>query len=168
MLFAFTCLAQAVTPEPEIADIFYRLDGYKLVPLERQQAEIHGDAHGFIVMSMKTAAEFPGAKSPVRFSSGHLDFVVRSVIPVTAIDPNTIYSLRKLNSKKKSRELVIMSGHTSPVGMSTTRTPAEGMLQVEFSSYGSSSLKMTTGELEPGEYAVGKPYGPAVFCFGVD
>jgi hypothetical protein len=168
MLFAVACAAQTAAPEPEMADIFYRLDGDKLVPLERQAAEIHGGAHGFIVMSMKTASEFPGARSPVRFRSGRLDFVVRSVIPVTAVDPNTIYCLRKLNTKKKSRELVIMSGHASPVGMSTTTTPAYGMLPVEFSRYGNSSLKMTTGDLPPGEYAVGKPYGPAVFCFGVD
>ena len=166
-LFGLACLAQTL-PEPEMADIFYRLDGNKLVPLERQAAAIHGGAHGFIVMGMKTSSEFPGAKSPVRFSGGHIDFVVRSVIPLTAIDPNTIYCLRKLNPKKKTRELVIMSGHASPVGASTTMTPAQGILPVEFSRYGNSSLKMTTGELAPGEYAVGKPYGPAVFCFGID
>ena len=164
-----TCVAQTAVPEPEMADIFYRLDGDKLIPLERQAAAIHGNAHGFIVMSMKTASEFPGSKSPVRFKSGgHLDLIVRSVIPTTAVDPNTLFVLRKLNSKKKTRELVIMSGHAQPFGASTTMTPAEGVLPVEFSRYGSSSLKMTTGELAPGEYAVGHPYGPAVFCFGLD
>jgi hypothetical protein len=169
VLLAIVVLAQTSTPlEPEMADIFYRLDRDKLIALERQAAAIKGSAHGFIVMGMKTASEFPGAKSPVRFSSGHLDLVVRSVIPVTAIDPNTIYCLRKLNPKKKTRELLIMSGHASPVGATTTTTPAQGVLPVAFSRYGNSSLKMTTGELAPGEYAVGKPYGPAVFCFGVD
>jgi hypothetical protein len=169
MVLAVTCVAQSAIPEPEMADIFYRLDGDKLIPLERQAAAIHANAHGFIVMSMKTASEFPGARSPVRFKSGgHLDLIVRSVIPVSVIDPNTIYCLRKLNPKKKTRELIIMSGHAQPFGASTTTTPAEGVLPVEFSQYGSSSLKMTTGELPPGEYAVGHPYGPAVFCFGVD
>ena len=120
-------------------------------------------------MSMKTVSEFPGAKSPIRFKSGeHLDLIVRSVIPVSAFDPNTIYCLRKLNPKKKTRELVMMSGHAQPFGASATTTPAEGVLPVEISRYGSSSLKMTTGELARGEYAVGHPDGPAVFCFGVD
>jgi hypothetical protein len=169
MTLALACVAQSAMPEPDMADIFYRLDGDKLIPLERQAAAIHGSAHGFIVMSMKTASEFPGAKSPVRFkSSQHLDLIVRSVIPVSAIDTNTIYCLRKLNPKKKMRELIITSGHIQPFGVSTTTTPAEGVLPVEFSRFGSSSLKMTTGELAPGEYAVGHPYGPAVFCFGVD
>ncbi len=166
---ALACVAQLATPEPEIADIFYRLDGDKLAPLERQAAAFHSSAHGFIVMSMKTVSEFPGARSPIRFKRGeHLDLVVRSVIPVSAIDPNTVYCLRKLTSKKKTRELIMMSGHAHPFGGSATTGPAEGMLPVEISTYGSSSLKMTTGELAPGEYAVGHPYGPALFCFGVD
>lgn len=169
MVLALTCVAQSVLPEPEMADIFYRLDGGKLVPLERQAAAFHSNAHGFIIMSMKTVSEFPGAKSPIRFKSGeHLDLLVRSVIPVFAIDPNTTYCLQKLNPKKKTRELIMASGHAQPFGGSATSTPAEGLLPVEFSRYGSSSLKMTTAELTPGEYAVGHPSGPAVFCFGVD
>ena len=152
-----------------MADIFYRLDEGKLVPLERQAAAFHGSAHGFVMMSMKTAAEFPGAKSPVRLTSGqHLEFIVRSLFSVSSVDPSTLYSLRKLDSKKTKRELVMMSGHASPLGASATSTPAEGVLPVEFSRYGASSLKMTTGQLAPGEYAVGRPYGPSVFCFGVD
>jgi hypothetical protein len=89
-------------------------------------------------------------------------------MPVSAIDPNTIFCLRKLKPKRKSRELVMMSGHASPLGASTTTMPAEGVLPVDFSRYGTSSLKMTTTGLAPGEYAVGHPYGPAVFCFGID
>jgi hypothetical protein len=169
LMLAFTCLSQNAALEPDIAEIFYRLDHDKLVPLERQAAALKGGAHGFIVMSMKTSSEFPGGKSPVRFKSGEkLDLIVRSAVPVSAVDPNIIYYLRKLNAKKKTRELVMMSGHASPLGLSTTTTPAEGVLPVDFTRYGSSSLKMTTGELAPGEYAVGRPYGPAVFCFGVD
>lgn len=45
-----------------------------------------------------------------------MDLIVRSVIPTSAIDPNTIFVLRKLSSKKKTRELVIMSGRASPLG----------------------------------------------------
>ena len=168
MVLALSGLAQTAVPEPDIADIFYRLEGDKLVALERQAASLQGKAHGFIIMTMKTTSEFPGAKSSIRFKSGHLDLIVRSAIPISAVDPNTIYCLRRLNPKKKTRELVMASGHVSPLGASTTATPGEGVLPVDFSRYGSSSLKMTTNELAPGEYAVGRPYGPAVFCFGVD
>jgi hypothetical protein len=166
---ALACLAQTAAPGPEMADIFYRLDGSSLVPLERQAPSTRSNSHGFFVMNMATVSEFPGARSPVRFKSGErLDFVVRTVVPVCAVDPNTVYGLRKQDTKKKTRELPIMPGRFSPLGTSTTSTPAEGILPVESSRYGSSSLKMTTGELAPGEYAVGHPHGSAMFCFGVD
>ena len=89
--------------EPDTAEVFYGLENSKLVPLERQTATIHGKASGFIVMSMKSSSEFPGGKSPIRFRSGEpLDFVVRSVLALSAVDPNTLYSLRRLDEKKKS------------------------------------------------------------------
>ena len=169
MAITLACLAQADVPEPDVADVFYRLDAGSLVPLERQAATFHGSAHGFVVMSMKSAAGFPGAKSPVRFKSGqHVELIVRSQLSASVVDPNTLYSLRKLESKKKTRELVMMSGHASPLGTSSTSNPAEGVLQVDFSKFGTSSLKMDAGVLAPGEYAVGRFYGSAVFCFGVD
>jgi hypothetical protein len=84
----------------------------------------------------------------LRFKSGkRLDFVVRTVVQVFAVDPNTVYRLRKPDSKKKTWELPIMSGHFSPFGTSATATPAEGILPIVFLSNGSSSLKMTTASL---------------------
>jgi len=169
LVVAVACFAQSANPEPDIADIFYLLDSTKLTPLERQSATFHGSAHGFIVMSMKSSSEFAGDRSPVRLKGGlPLEFVVRTIIPPAVVDPGTIYCLRKLNVKKKTRELVMMSGHVQPFGASTTVKPEEGSLPVEFSTYGSSSLKMLTKQLAPGEYAVGKFGGPAVFCFGID
>jgi hypothetical protein len=107
-------------------------------------------------------------RNPIRFSAGQkLDFVVRSLLAASSVDPNTIYCLRKLNSKKKTRQLVTMQGRLTPTGMSTNTNLVGVALPVEFSKYGGSSFKMTTAELAPGEYAVGHPYGPAVFCFGV-
>jgi hypothetical protein len=161
--------SQETVAEPEFADVFFRLDGGKLIPLERQTAIIQGKASGFIVMSMKSASEFPGAKSPVRFTSDRpLDFVVRTLLASSAVDPSTLYVLRKLGAKKKSRELVIMSGHASPLGASTNSPLAQGVLPVEFSRYGASSIRMTTMALPPGEYAVSRQFGQTVFCFGVD
>ena len=106
--------------EPDTAEVFYKLGDGKLIPLERQTATIHGKASRFIVMNMKSVSEFPGGKSPVRFRSGEpLDFVVRSAIASSAVDPNSLYTLRRLDEKRKKRELVIMAGHASPVGVST-------------------------------------------------
>jgi hypothetical protein len=162
-------IAQESLSEPEFADVFFRLDAGKLLPLERQTAAIQGKASGFIVMSMKTSSEFPGVKSPVRFAADQpLIFVVRSPLASSTVDPNTLYVLRKLNIKKKSRELIIMAGHASPVGASTKTDLAEGVLPVTFSRYGTSSIKMATGPLPPGEYALSRLYAQTVFCFGVD
>jgi len=149
--------------------VFFRLDAGKLIPLERQTAVIQGKASGFIVMTMKSASEFPGAKSPVRFTSDRpLEFVVRTLLASSSVDPTTLYVLRRLGTKKKSRELIIMSGRASPLGASTNSPLAQGVLPVEFSRYGTSSLKMTTAALQPGEYAVSRQYGQTVFCFGVE
>jgi hypothetical protein len=89
-------------------------------------------------------------------------------INVAALTLSSLYVLRKLTSKKKTRELIMTSGHFSPIGGSVTAAPAEGVLPVDFSRYGTASLRISTGVLPPGEYAVGNPYGPGVFCFGVD
>jgi hypothetical protein len=162
-------VGQDTVPEPEFTNVFLRLDAGKLISLERQTASIHGKASGFIVMSTKAASEFSGAKSPVRFRSDQpLDFVVRSALASSTVDPSTLYVLRKLNSKKKSRELVIMAGHVTPIGGSTNTDLAQGVLPVTFARYGAASIKMTTGPLPSGEYAVSQIYAQTVFCFGVD
>jgi hypothetical protein len=83
-------------------------------------------------------------------------------------DPNAVYYLRMLTSKKKTRELVMMAGHISPIGASTKTNFTGTPLPAYFSKYGSSSFKLTTDKLIAGEYALGRPYGGAVFCFGVD
>jgi hypothetical protein len=105
----------------------------------------------------------------VRFKAGELlTFVVRSPVPVSTVDPNTIYLLRRLGTKKKTRELITSSGHVSPFGASTVRNPDEGAVPVTFSLYGDYSLKLETTALAPGEYALGRPNGWPLFCFGVD
>src|ERR1039457_2670515 len=93
--------------------------------------------------------EIPGGKSSVRFKAGQLDFIVRTALAPSAVDPNSVYCLRKMNATKKRRELVIMAGHVSPVEGSSTVNLARDALPVNFSKYGSSSLKLTTAELPP-------------------
>lgn len=162
-------VAKEVVTEPDFADVFFQLDAGKLVSLERQTVSIQGKASGFIVMSMKASWEIPGAKSPVRFHSDQpLDFVVRTPFTQSSVDPSTFYFLRKLNVKKKTRELVVMAGHASPGGAKMNSNPAQDALPLTFARYGDSSLKMTTGPLLSGEYALSRPYAQAVFCFGVD
>ena len=146
-------VAQEAVPEPEFADVFCRLDAGKLAALERQTAAIQGKASGFIIMSTKVSSEFPGTQSPVRFHSNQfLDFVVRSPLASSTVDPNTLYVPSKLPSKKKSRELVIMAGKFTPIDGSAKTDLAQGVLPVTFVRYGASSIKMTTGPLPPGEY----------------
>src|ERR1039457_213770 len=140
-VFASTCMGQAVVPEPEFADVFFRLDGDKLVPLERQVATMKGGAGGFIVMKMKMTAEFPGAKSPIRFASVPLTFVVRIMAYAAMGDPNATYILRKLEQNKSTRRLIFMSGHFSPIGGSVATNMVQGGLPVEFAKYGDGSLK---------------------------
>jgi hypothetical protein len=162
-------VAKEVVTEPEFADVFFQLDAGKLVSLERQTAFIQGKASGFIVMSMKASWEIPGTKSPVRFHSDQtLDFVIRSLFAQSAVDPSMFYFLRKLNIKKKTRELVVMTGHASPGSATINNDPAQDALPLTFTRYGDSSLKMTTGHLTPGEYALSRPYAQIVFCFGID
>ncbi len=164
-------IAQDAVPEPEFNDVFAGLEAGKLVPLERQTAAIQGKAGGFIVMSMKSSWEIPGTKSPIRFHSGQpLEFVVRSMFAASlgsGVDPSTLYTLHRLDVKKKTREQVMMAGHASPVGATVNSDP-QGPLPLTFSKYGASSLKVTTAALPSGEYVLGRPYIQPVFCFGVD
>lgn len=94
-------------PEPEFANVFYGLEGVRLIPLERQSGIIKGKSSGFIVMSTKVVLRFPEGKSPVRFRAGEaLQFVVRSPFVASAVDPTTLYHLHKLTAKKHDRETV--------------------------------------------------------------
>jgi hypothetical protein len=172
VFIALGAFAQS-SPEPEINDIFYVLQNENpnpLVALERQQVTFRGKASGFIAMTMKVTSEISGAKSPVRLKAGRpLEFVVRSLLSSSASDPNVFYGLKVLNVKKKKRELVFMTGHASPLGASTRTDPSEGSLPVTFTKYGTSSYKLVTEPLKPGEYALGRATMPSiVFCFGVD
>jgi len=165
--------AQADQPgrlvEPETAEVFYGLRDGKLISLERQTAATVFKTGGLFVMNMKSTLEFAGGKSPVRIRSGEpLEFVVRSDLAWSDLDPNARYSLRHLDEKKTKRELVIMTGRASPLGSSTQTTGAQGVLPVEFSKYGDNSFKLRAGPLPPGEYAVSCLHRQTVFCFGVD
>lgn len=168
-LFLSIGFAQSPPTEPEFADVFYRLVDSKLVTLERQNSSTHTNAHGFMVMSMKSSTEFPGPHSTVRFNSGEpLEFVVKSLFGQGFNDPAAIYSLRKLGEKKKVRELVMMSGKIVPFSMNTNMSQTTGSMPIDFAKYGAGSLKLASAPLPPGEYALVRIGGQSAFCFGID
>ena len=169
-LVALTSFAQTTVKEPEFADTFAALSASgDLVPLERETATIHAGGGGFIVASSKVAYEIPGEKSPVRFHSApELVFVVRSSLAQTDTDPATFYVLRKLDPKKKNREIAFSTGHFTPLGGHVTTNLNAGQLPLAFARYGASSYRVTASNLAPGEYALSRIYGQDVFCFGID
>jgi hypothetical protein len=154
--------------EPEFADVFYRLDGGKLVALERQaSAKIHV---GPFASSVKN--EIPGGRSPIRFQADQqqpIEFVFKSVSPS---DPAGLYHLRRLTAGKNKREALIMKTRlTSPLSATSQTGDAANDIPVTFSRYGTGSIKATAAALPPGEYAIGLSYGAAsaaMFCFGID
>jgi hypothetical protein len=166
---ACQALSQSSAPEPDIADVFYRLDAGNLVALERRATAYKGGAHGFVVVKIKMAATLPGGKSPVRFKAGEpLEFVVKTLVNGNFSDPAELYFLRQLEAKKNQRQLTTTKGTFSPIGGSATTAPLAGVLPVEFARHGAGSLLIKSSGLKPGEYALGRNYGPFAFCFGVD
>jgi hypothetical protein len=161
--------AQEPVSEPEFSEVFVALDSGRLVPLERQTAAIQGAAGGFMVASTKASYVLSGSRSPIRFHSNQtLDFVIRTAIVSTTVDPSNIYVLRKMESKKKSREIVFSSGHFSPLGGSMKTNLETGSLPLTFTKYGSGSIKVTATALSSGEYALSRAGALNLFCFGVD
>lgn len=164
---AQTTSLDATVAEPEFADVFMRLgDGGKLIPLERQSsvAVVHG------VIGIKFSALIPDSKSPVRVHSGQpIQFVVRGSALTAYMDPGQVYGMRRLTSKKDHREfLTYAAGYGGLMG---AKAKDMAHLPMEFARYGADSIKVTSGQLPPGEYGIGRIGilgAQAVFCFGVD
>jgi hypothetical protein len=156
MVAAFSAALFGQVAEPEFNDLFFGLSQGQLVKLERQSGSIHVKMSG--PFSAKGSFAIPGAKSPVRFPSGVVTLAVR---PASNEDPEAWFHLRRLESKKHTREASIVKA--SVIGASV-KDPG---IPMEFAKYGTGSLKVTA-MLEPGEYAVGHAGGQTVFCFGVD
>jgi hypothetical protein len=138
--------------EPEFEGVFFRLVAGNLVPLEREPVPVPGNVNGGvlgIVASVRGTYSVAGGKSPVRFRAGEtLEFIVRA--PSATADPTDTYHLRKLAPKKTERE------------------STKNFLPLQFSRYGTSSYRISTSGLPPGEYALRRVNAESVFCFGVD
>jgi hypothetical protein len=169
-LTALVSFAQAPVKEPEFADTFAALSATgDLIPLEHETATIHAGGGGFMVASSKAAYEISGEKSPVRFHRApELVFIVRSSLAQTDTNPATLYVLRKLDPKKKTREIAFSTGHFTPFGGHATTNLNAGQIPISFARYGTSSYRITATNLAPGEYALSRVYGQDVYCFGVD
>jgi hypothetical protein len=176
LVFLAVCLLSSTTfaqttpvQEPEFANVFAALAGTSLTPLERQTSSFHAGGGGFMVATAKAAYEIPGNRSPIRFQTANLpSFVVRSPFAGTGTDPNSFFLLRRLTAKKKTREAQFMSGHFTPFGGSTNTDLNAGRVPVEYSRYGENSLKLSVGQLAPGEYALSVAGSQDLFCFGID
>jgi hypothetical protein len=174
MLCTLTGLAQEVAPEPTYDNQFFVLAEGRLYPLERQTVNtISANARmGWTGIKAKSAYEFPGVHSPVRFHSDQaLNFIVRSpgaIQPST--DPNTLYVLQRLTTDKKNRKMVVSSVSTSlwssKTSIKTSLTP--DTQQVTFTPYGKFSTRITSNPLPPGEYVLSTTPGMTDYCFGVD
>ncbi len=164
MLVASGLLTAQSPSEPEFIDVFYRLDGGKLVSLERQSSTM---VHSLV--GVKFSSLIAESKSPVRFRSGEsIEFVVRGSVLSSYGDPGQIYGMRKLTSKKDHREFLAFA--VAYGGLLGAKAKDMAHLPLDFARYGEGSIKVTTSELPPGEYAIGRiGIGTkAVFCFGID
>jgi hypothetical protein len=154
--------------EPELDDVFFRVDGERLIALEQELPEtvIRG---GLDVLVLQ------GRASSVRFRAGDLTFVVRSEYDVSKVDATAFYKLhelttprwdpkkQKLTPKTDKRELLLGGTQVFP-----TRAFYAKTVGVKFSGYGGSSYKIETESLPRGEYAFRRTAAKAVFCFGID
>jgi hypothetical protein len=159
--------------EPEFSNVFFGLVDGKLIPLERQIASVH--VKGGVLSGFSGFGELSGPHSPVRFShANNLQLIVKPLANENHDpnqDPDTIYHVREVKSKKKVREWlfgkVTASHYYNRLG--------EGLLPVKWTKYGNQSLRVTLGSLPAGEYCA-SPLGQevaeqrvvTVFCFGVD
>ena len=151
--------------EPEFPDVFFAQTQEALVPLERQAATQNVKAGGFVVGNGKASVVVQGSHSPMRLTGQRLSFIVKP--QSVAIDPSEVYHLRRLTSRKSTREVILSTIHARPLG-ATSKTMNDSLVEFSATRFGEASLKFSIDALEPGEYAFAKAGGRTLFCFGVD
>ena len=169
-LFSFSIMAQETKKpqEPEFTGVVYFLDlaTGKLIDLERQLPVAKTKVKAFGYGGMNISMEMDGERSPVRFKPEQkLSFIVRVADPRE--DPNGTFGISSYESKKGKRIKGIVK--IKPLGLGTSTPTATQMLDVRFSKYGESSMKMEIlSQFVPGEYCIGHVTSKANFCFGID
>ena len=112
----------------------------------------------------KSVLIIPGARCQARFASNALPhFVVR--LRSQRIDPHSVIQFFKVQSKSKSRELVV-----AKVGLlSGSAVMDNAAVPFNAKSYGESSVEFAPGVSLPiGEYVFSLLDSRDAFCFGVD
>ena len=135
-----------------------------LVTLEPEHAQIAAHTKGFMAYSSKAYYVVHGSRSPVRFQS---PAALTFVLPSSPVDPSTLFMLRRLTATKKSREVQILSLSANPFGARITDETDSANVPLSFTRTGA-SIRATTGELKPGEYAMSTVGSYDFYCFGVD
>lgn len=167
-LLLTTSLAVLAQQEPQYVNQFFFLDSSsgKLMPLERQNANMKAKSKAFGIGGSSSFYEIKGDKSKVRLKAGKpMEFVVRGI--PRQIDPSQMIQMVQFNVKKGKRRWQF--GGSGAFGTNAGTTFDEGAIMFNAAPYGKESLKISPAEpLEPGEYGISAAMGQQYFCFGVD
>jgi hypothetical protein len=173
-ILAFTCflitmsLAVLAQQEPQYVNQFFFLDSStgKLMPLERENANMKAKAKAFGIGGSSSFYEIKGGKSNVRFKAGKpMEFIVRGI--PRQVDPSQMIQMVQFDIKKGKRRWQF--GGSGAFGTNAGTTFEEGAIMFNATPYGKESLKLSPGEpLKPGEYGISATMGQQYFCFGVD
>jgi hypothetical protein len=164
----FTSIGALAQQEPQYVNQFFFLDSSsgKLMPLERQNANMKAKAKAFGIGGSSSFYEVKGDKSKVRFKAGKpMEFVVRGI--PRQVDPSQMIQMVQFDIKKGKRRWQF--GGSGAFGTNAGTTFEEGAIMFNAAPYGKESLKISPAEpLKPGEYGISAAMGQQYFCFGVD
>ncbi len=160
--------AVAMQPSPDAGVGIFGTQAQTTLPLEHEKVTLVSSASGFFSYKSSGAWVVRGDKSPVRFHAGMpISVVIRFVSDPHAPLPAQEFILRRLDVKRKRREIVIVTGHSSAFGSSVQTDAMAGALPVKFTQ-NSQGYSSDPTPLQPGEYALTQPGGSDWYCFGVD
>jgi hypothetical protein len=172
IMLIFACAVSAqdrALPEPEYLNTAYVYDAAsnKLISLERQNSNPAAKSKALGFGGIKATSEVPGLKSPVRFPADQkLVFVFMAP---AGLDPQSLVRIVPLTPKKDHREIVRMQSK-GVMGMGGVKSEGDkDDIPFNASKYSETSVQVSPAvPLQPGEYAIGQPYSPSLFCFGID
>ena len=156
-------------PVPNYDGVFYRYDRVAgtLVDLEHQTAAAASKPKALGLAGYKAFFYLRGAKSPVRFKTNDVQFIVS--LPQRT-DPHTIQFF-VLRQRKDRRELVEQeSNRPSPLGFGQSHNVIDrSEVPIEIQKYGESSYRLIPSKpLAQGEYAFSFSTNNVAYAFGID
>ena len=149
-------------PEPEWSGAVYLLSGGKLVPLESQRPQVDTKVKALGFGGGTMAFVYQGPASSTRSTT--TEFVVRLG---PGENPAAVILLSPLQQQKGARRLLVQRVGGLAGGLKSSAPNSNG-LDVNFSKYGTNSVKIVPATpLPPGEYAFRTASG-ITYLFGVD